>query len=202
MNALEDKAVSRALAKKADVPTPPGSEGVVETEQDALDGGQTHRLPGHDQGRRGRRRARHARGAQRHFAGQGLSHRARARRRRPLATPGSISRSSSRTRTTSSSRSWATTRATSSTWASAIARSSAATRRWSKKAPSPLLDNPKFKKLREKMGKAAIKIAEAANYTNAGTVEFIVDTAGPLLLPRSEQAHPGRASDHRGGDRH
>ena len=36
MNALEDKAVSRALAKKADVPTPPGSEGVVENEQDAL----------------------------------------------------------------------------------------------------------------------------------------------------------------------
>ena len=36
MNALEDKAVSRALAKKAGVPTPPGSEGVVENEQDAL----------------------------------------------------------------------------------------------------------------------------------------------------------------------
>src|SRR5262245_51442489 len=36
MNALEDKAVSRALAKKAGVPTPPGSEGVVENEQDEL----------------------------------------------------------------------------------------------------------------------------------------------------------------------
>ena len=36
MNALEDKAVSRALAKKAGVPIPPGSEGVVENEQDAL----------------------------------------------------------------------------------------------------------------------------------------------------------------------
>src|SRR6516162_8112085 len=36
MNALEDKAVSRALAKKAGVPTPPGSEGVIENEQDAL----------------------------------------------------------------------------------------------------------------------------------------------------------------------
>jgi len=36
MNALEDKAVSRALAKKAQVETPPGSEGVVENEQDAL----------------------------------------------------------------------------------------------------------------------------------------------------------------------
>jgi acetyl-CoA carboxylase biotin carboxylase subunit len=44
-------------------------------------------------------------------------------------------------------------------------------------SPSPLIDN-KFKKLREKMGKAAIKIAEQSHYTNAGTVEFIVDNAG------------------------
>ncbi|MDE2456691.1 MAG: carbamoyl-phosphate synthase large subunit [Burkholderiales bacterium] len=36
MNALADKAVSRALAKKAGVETPPGSEGCVEKEQDAL----------------------------------------------------------------------------------------------------------------------------------------------------------------------
>src|SRR5215831_996624 len=36
MNALEDKAVSRILAKKAGVPTPPGSDGVVENEKDAL----------------------------------------------------------------------------------------------------------------------------------------------------------------------
>src|SRR3974390_1458243 len=35
MNALEDKAISRNLAKKAGVPIPPGSEGVVEKEQDA-----------------------------------------------------------------------------------------------------------------------------------------------------------------------
>src|SRR5579863_7529790 len=36
MNALEDKASSRALARKAGVPTPPGSEGPVENEQAAL----------------------------------------------------------------------------------------------------------------------------------------------------------------------
>src|SRR3954462_4670435 len=36
MTALEDKAVSRALARKAGVPTPPGSDGLVENEQDAL----------------------------------------------------------------------------------------------------------------------------------------------------------------------
>src|ERR1700729_3515525 len=36
MNALEDKAISRTLAKKAGVQTPPGSEGAVENETEAL----------------------------------------------------------------------------------------------------------------------------------------------------------------------
>ena len=36
MNALEDKAVSRVLAKKAGVAVPPGSEGIVDTEQGAV----------------------------------------------------------------------------------------------------------------------------------------------------------------------
>src|SRR5207248_11602830 len=44
-------------------------------------------------------------------------------------------------------------------------------------SPSPLIEN-RFKKLRERMGKAAVKIATEANYTNAGTVEFIVDNHG------------------------
>ena len=37
MNAMEDKAVSRELAKKAGVACPPGSEGLVDTEQEALE---------------------------------------------------------------------------------------------------------------------------------------------------------------------
>src|SRR3982751_612273 len=36
MNLLENKQISRALAKKAGVPIPPGSEGLIENEQDAL----------------------------------------------------------------------------------------------------------------------------------------------------------------------
>src|SRR5208282_1957182 len=43
--------------------------------------------------------------------------------------------------------------------------------------PSPLIEY-KFRKLRDRIGKAAVKIAEAAHYTNAGTVEFIVDNHG------------------------
>ena len=44
------------------------------------------------------------------------------------------------------------------------------------------------------MGKAAIKIAEAANYTNAGTVEFIVDNQGNFYFlevnKRIQVEHP------------
>src|SRR5580765_2578763 len=36
MNALQDKAVSRNLAKKAGVPIPPGSDGIIQNEQEAL----------------------------------------------------------------------------------------------------------------------------------------------------------------------
>jgi acetyl-CoA carboxylase biotin carboxylase subunit len=38
-------------------------------------------------------------------------------------------------------------------------------------APSPIVDP----KMRRKMGETAVRVAQAANYTNAGTVEFLVD---------------------------
>jgi acetyl-CoA carboxylase biotin carboxylase subunit len=41
-------------------------------------------------------------------------------------------------------------------------------------APSPFLD----KNLRARMGKAALKATSAANYVNAGTIEFLVDSKG------------------------
>jgi acetyl-CoA carboxylase biotin carboxylase subunit len=60
--------------------------------------------------------------------------------------------------------------------------------------PSPFLDGPKFKKLRDKMGKAAIRIAKEASYTNAGTVEFIVDNEGNFYFlemnKRIQVEHP------------
>lgn len=41
-------------------------------------------------------------------------------------------------------------------------------------APSPFLTS----KLRKKMGEAAIKLAQACDYENAGTIEFLVDSKG------------------------
>jgi len=38
-------------------------------------------------------------------------------------------------------------------------------------APSPIVDGD----MRRRMGEVAVKVAQAANYTNAGTVEFLVD---------------------------
>ncbi len=51
--------------------------------------------------------------------------------------------------------------------------------------------------------RAALLTAAAAagratvGYVNAGTIEFLLDEAGALLLPRDEHAAAGRASDHR-----
>jgi len=60
-------------------------------------------------------------------------------------------------------------------------------------SPSPLLEH-KHKGLRKTMGKAAIKIAEMAHYTNAGTVEFIVDDHGNFYFlevnKRIQVEHP------------
>ena len=59
--------------------------------------------------------------------------------------------------------------------------------------PSPLLEG-RYKKIRPQMGKAAIRIAQAAQYTNAGTVEFIVDDAGKFYFlevnKRIQVEHP------------
>ena len=58
--------------------------------------------------------------------------------------------------------------------------------------PSPLVvERPE---LRQAMGEAAIRVARAAGYYNAGTVEFLVDEARELLLPRDEHAASGGAS--------
>ncbi|MBF0386104.1 MAG: acetyl-CoA carboxylase biotin carboxylase subunit [Candidatus Omnitrophica bacterium] len=57
-------------------------------------------------------------------------------------------------------------------------------------APSPALDD----KLRKKMGEAAIKAAKAANYKNAGTVEFLLNANGEFYFmemnTRIQVEHP------------
>ena len=48
-------------------------------------------------------------------------------------------------------------------------------------SPSPIMTD----ELRERMGAAAVKAAESINYTNAGTVEFLI-LQWRLLFPGNE----------------
>ena len=66
-------------------------------------------------------------------------------------------------------------------------------------SPSPV---PARRSPREASANAAVRLIKAAGYTNAGTVEFLVDQEAEFLPPRSERPHPGRASGHRTGHRH
>ncbi len=57
-------------------------------------------------------------------------------------------------------------------------------------SPSPALDQ----ELRERMGEAAVKLAKAVDYTNAGTVEFLLDVDGSFYFmemnTRIQVEHP------------
>ena len=55
-------------------------------------------------------------------------------------------------------------------------------------------------KTRRAMAECAAKVARSVGYTNAGTIEFLLDRDGTVLLPRDEHAAAGRASGHRDGD--
>jgi acetyl-CoA carboxylase biotin carboxylase subunit len=176
MNALSDKAVSRALAKKAGVETPPGSEGIVEKEQDALavakrigypvmikavagGGGRGMRIAHNDISLvKGYHTARTE--AEKAFGNSGVYIEKYIENPHHIEiqilgdNKGKIIHLGERD--------------------CSIQRRN---QKLIEESPSPFLEN-KFKKLRDKIGKAAVKIAEAARYTNAGTVEFIVDDHG------------------------
>ncbi len=63
-------------------------------------------------------------------------------------------------------------------------------------APSPVLTPA----LREKLTGYAVAAAQAAQYQNAGTVEFIADGQLNIYFPGNEHPASGRASRHRNGD--
>ncbi len=192
MKALEDKASSRVLARKAGVPTPPGSEGPVDNEAEALavakrigypvmikaiagGGGKGMRTAHNDVSLvKGYHTARNE--AEKSFGNSGVyiekfiegSHHIEFQilgdSRGNLIHLGE--------------------------------RDCSVQRRNQKlveETPSPLIEN-KFKDLRKKMGKAALRIAEVAHYTNAGTVEFLVDDHGHFYFlevnKRIQVEHP------------
>jgi acetyl-CoA carboxylase biotin carboxylase subunit len=176
MNALEDKAISRALAKRAGVATPPGSEGAVENEQDALavakrigypvmikaiagGGGRGMRAAHNDVSLvKGYHTARNE--AEKAFGNSGVYIEKYLESCHHIEIQifgdqrGNIIHMNERD--------------------CSIQRRN---QKLVEESPSPLFEG-KFKDLRKKMGKAAVRIGEVAHYTNAGTVEFIVDDQG------------------------
>ena len=192
MNALENKATSRALAKKAGVPLPPGSDGVVDNEQEAVavskrigypvmikavagGGGRGMRVAHNDVSLvKGYHTARTE--AEKAFGNSGVYI------EKYLENPHHIEfqiLGDHKGRIIHLGE-----------------RDCSIQRRNQKvveETPSPLIEN-KFRRLRDKMGKAAIKIAELANYTNTGTVEFLVDNHGNFYFlevnKRIQVEHP------------
>src|SRR6266403_1654775 len=192
MNALADKAVSRTLAKKAGVPTPPGSDGVLENEQDALavakkigypvmikaiagGGGRGMRVAHNDISLvKGYHTARTE--AEKAFGNSGVYIEKFIENPHHIEfqilgdNKGHIIHLGERD--------------------CSIQRRN---QKVVEESPSPLIDG-RFKKLRDKIGKAAVKIAEEANYVNAGTVEFLVDNNGNFYFlevnKRIQVEHP------------
>src|SRR2546429_2213190 len=176
MNALEDKAVSRALAKKAGVPIPPGSEGVVDNEQEALAVSKRIGYPVMIKavaggGGRGMRVAHNDISLVKGF------HTARTEAEKAFGNSGVYIEKFIENPHHVEFQILGDAKGHIIHLGE---RDCSIQRRHQKvveESPSPLIDN-RFKKLREKIGKAATKIAEEAKYTNAGTVEFIVDKHG------------------------
>ena len=192
MNALENKAISRALAKKAGVPIPPGSEGLVENEQEALatakrigypvmikaiagGGGRGMRAAHNDISLiKGYHTARNE--AEKAFGNSGVYI------EKLIENPHHVE--------------FQILGDNRGNIVHLGERDCSVQRRNQKlveETPSPLIEN-KFKDLRKKMGKAAVRIAELAHYTNAGTVEFIVDDSGNFYFlevnKRIQVEHP------------
>jgi len=175
MSSLVDKAVSRALAKKAGVDIPPGSDGIVENEKDAREiakrigypvmikavaggGGRGMRVAHNDPSlikayHTARTEAEKAFGNSGVYIEKFIENPHHIEIQILGDHKGRIIHLGERD--------------------CSIQRRN---QKLIEEAPSPLLE--KFRKLRDKIGRAAVKIAEAAHYTNAGTVEFIVDNNG------------------------
>jgi acetyl-CoA carboxylase biotin carboxylase subunit len=192
MNALADKAVSRALAKKAGVPTPPGSDGVVENEQEALSVAKRIGYPIMIKavaggGGRGMRQAHNDISLVKGY------HTARTEAEKSFGNSGVYIEKFIENPHHIEFQILGDTRGNIIHLGERDCSIQRRNQKVVEETPSPLIEN-KHRDLRKKMGKAAIRIAEVAQYTNAGTVEFIVDDQGQFYFlevnKRIQVEHP------------
>jgi acetyl-CoA carboxylase biotin carboxylase subunit len=192
MNALEDKAASRALARKAGVPTPPGSEGPVENEQEALVVAKRIGYPIMIKaiaggGGRGMRAAHNDVSLVKGY------HTARSEAEKSFGNSGVYIEKYIENCHHIEFQILGDSRGNLIHLGERDCSVQRRNQKLVEETPSPLIDG-KFKDLRKKMGKAAVRIAEVAHYSNAGTVEFLVDDKGQFFFlevnKRIQVEHP------------
>jgi acetyl-CoA carboxylase biotin carboxylase subunit len=176
MNELSDKAVSRALAKKAGVPIPPGSDGNVENEQEALATAKKIGYPVMIKaiaggGGRGMRVAHNDISLIKGY------HTARSEAEKAFGNSGIYIEKFIENPHHIEFQILADARGNIIHLGERDCSIQRRNQKVVEETPSPFIEH-KFKDLRKRMGKAAVRIAEVAHYTNAGTVEFIVDDRG------------------------
>ncbi|HUZ07218.1 MAG TPA: acetyl-CoA carboxylase biotin carboxylase subunit [Candidatus Paceibacterota bacterium] len=175
MSSLVDKAVSRALAKKAGVDIPPGSDGIVENEKDAREIAKRIGYPVMIKavaggGGRGMRVAHNDPSLVKAY------HTARTEAEKAFGNSGVYIEKFIENPHHIEIQILGDNKGRIIHLGERDCSIQRRNQKLIEEAPSPLLE--KFRKLRDKIGRAAVKIAEAAHYTNAGTVEFIVDNNG------------------------
>ncbi len=192
MNALSDKAASRVLARKAGVATPPGSEGIIENEQDAL---ATAKRVGYPVmikavaggGGRGMRVAHNDISLVKGY------HTSKSEAEKAFGNSGVYIEKCIENAHHIEFQILGDNRGNIIHLGERDCSIQRRNQKLVEETPSPLIDG-KFKDLRKKMGKAAVRIAEVANYTNAGTVEFLVDDQGHFYFlevnKRIQVEHP------------
>ena len=192
MNALEDKAVSRRLAQKAGVPTPPGSEGTVDNREDALDIARKIGYPVLIKAVGG------GGGCGMRVAHNDISlinsfHAAKTEAEKAFGNAGVYIEKFIELSHHVEFQILADTRGNVIHLGERDCSIQRRNQKLIEETPSPLIDT-RFKDLRKKMSKAAIAIAKAANYNNAGTVEFIVSEKGEFYFlemnKRIQVEHP------------
>lgn len=193
MNALHDKALSRNLAKRAGVPTPPGSEGLVETEQDALSISKKIGYPVMIKavaggGGRGMRVAHNDVSLVKGY------HTARTEAEKAFGNSGVYVEKFIENPHHVEFQILGDNRGNLIHLGERDCSIQRRNQKLIEETPSPLLDRRESKDLRKKMAKAALRIGELANYTNAGTVEFIADDHGNFYFlevnKRIQVEHP------------
>jgi acetyl-CoA carboxylase biotin carboxylase subunit len=192
MTALENKAVSRELAKKAGVPPPPGSDGIVENEQEALSTAKRVGYPVMIKAVAG------GGGCGMRVAHNDISllkgyHSARNEAEKAFGNPGVYIEKFIENSHHIEFQILADSRGAIIHLGERDCSIQRRNQKVVEETPSPLIEY-KFKDLRKKMGRAAVRIAEMAHYTNAGTVEFIVDDRGQFYFlevnKRIQVEHP------------